>query len=328
MPKFPLPKFYTNEPPPCPFVDSLFSNDVRGYLGVRINSAIEADKRRAWLIDKGELETIVRCWQYGWWSSYYSDDDVLPDIRPMTHRLDNELMSFIQQYVNEYQLTMHVPRLADVGRQGSLPVYELGGYDAYDLHGGPMATFAAVSRFLKLLAAGAHFVFIHARDDVPDPEDAPAPFFDAFELDTNWATFHSHYRSGMSPNNLKSAKIYPTVVSGDTTPKDCPFVLALLFGRTAHSFSGTNYNTFLQLEGWPASGIYSSRHMADYNAHQRTKWNISTFGACPYSEKRGATVFLAPPGWEPTPDRDTIMAPYRGAGTRQKWLETNLITLP
>lgn len=328
MPKYPLPPYYTNEPPPSPFVDSLFHDDVRGLLGVQISDAIAANKRRAWLIEKSELDTIILCWQYGWWSAYYGDEAVMADVAPMTHRLDNELMAFLQEYVNSFKLWMYVPTLADAGRQGSSPVYCLQGYEPYPLFGPAEEASSAVQRFLKLLAAGAHFVFIHAEDDLPGVKTRPESFFDAFTLDTSWATFHSHYRSKASPRNLKTAKIYPDIVSGDTTPKDCPFVLALLFGRTAGDLWGTNYNTFLQLEGWPASGVYSRRHMADYNAHMQSKWNISTYGACPYSEKRGATVFLAPSTWVPIRDRATIMAPYRGASTRQGWLETNLITLP
>lgn len=324
MPKHHLPEFYTNDPPPPHFVDSLFQSDVRGELSARIQEAAASHKKRAWLIEKDELETIISCWECGWWSAFKADPGVMAGVRPMTHPLDNALMEFLQRYVNAAALTMHVPKLTDVGVKGTSPIYQLDGYEAHALHGEQRPS---VRRFLKLLAAGAHFVVIHASGDLGDVA-APAPFFDEFPLPTKLATFHSHYRSMLSPANLKAAKLYPTIVEGEETPESCPFILALLIGRTSQGVMGSNYNSFLQLEGWPASGLHSARHMADYQAHQQSKWNISTYGACPYSEKRGATIFLAPPSWTPAPAPATIMAPYRGASKRQGWLETDLIRLP
>ncbi len=68
------------------------------------------------------------------------------------------------------------------------------------------------------------------------------------------------------------------------------------------------------------------RHGADFQTHEATKWNISTYGACAYSEKRGGTVFLHHRGHADLQcGPNTIMAPYVGAETRQGWLDTGLV---
>lgn len=119
-------------------------------------------------------------------------------------------------------------------------------------------------------------------------------------------------------------------MTAETAPNaNCPFILSLLIGRTAWgAVTGNNHNTFVQLEGWPATGWTGAggRHGVDYQTHGATKWNISTYGACLYSEKRGMTVFLAPPTWIPNVNPGgTIMAPYDGAATAQGWLDRNLV---
>ena len=90
------------------------------------------------------------------------------------------------------------------------------------------------------------------------------------------------------------------------------------------------YNTFIQLEGWQAGG---SRHNADYATYQQTLWNISTYGASAYSEKRATSIFLAPAGWTPQVYQTTRMMPYVGAyaqsnGSPQGWLNPSLVTIP
>ena len=65
---------------------------------------------------------------------------------------------------------------------------------------------------------------------------------------------------------------------------------------------------------------------ADFDTHKATLWNISTYGASIYSEKRGTTIFLAPPGWNPQlRPGGTIMMNYVGADPRQAWLNTALV---
>ncbi|CAE6703322.1 hypothetical protein R75461_06292 [Paraburkholderia nemoris] len=67
--------------------------------------------------------------------------------------------------------------------------------------------------------------------------------------------------------------------------------------------------------------------------YQQTLWNISTYGASAYSEKRATSIFLAPAGWTPQVYQTTLMMPYVGAyansnGTPQSWLNTSLVTIP
>jgi hypothetical protein len=94
----------------------------------------------------------------------------------------------------------------------------------------------------------------------------------------------------------------------------------MLFGDTAL----LNPNTFLQMEGWPA---YTSRHNFDYELHEKTLWNISTYGLCAFSEKRATAVFLADRNWNPLIQKDTVMPHYRGADTPQSWLRKDLIII-
>jgi hypothetical protein len=102
-------------------------------------------------------------------------------------------------------------------------------------------------------------------------------------------------------------------------------------------------NSFFQMEGWPTGKpMYSVsenvpmmgwlpqsvrtpitydnkpalaggyRHGADFNTHGKSLWNISTYGACPFSEKRGGACFFAPQAWI---DRSPLRL-YQGFGGR------------
>jgi len=214
--------------------------------------------------------------------------------------------------------------------------------------------------FMELFATGAHFVAINSSVDIPDR--TPPAFLDMFQnhgaLHTNTSTtyMHSHYSGAKGLSNIGAGYAYPNTVGGssqetyagwqtdgflgsifgtvsgavsdiinaDIAPVPCPFVCSLLAGNTSRRAP----NTFFQLEGWP--GILSrgfgatGRHGQDFAVHQATKWNISTYGASPFSEKRGTTVFLAPNNWQPQ-QRVTTWTSYCGSQTLQGWYDTNLI---
>ncbi|HBU99705.1 hypothetical protein [Thalassospira lucentensis] len=214
--------------------------------------------------------------------------------------------------------------------------------------------------FMELFATGAHFVAINSSVDIPD--GTPPAFLDMFQnhgaLHTNTSTtyMHSHYSGAKGLTNIGAGYAYPNTVGGssqetyagwqtdgfwgsifgavggavsdivnaDIAPVPCPFVCSLLAGNTSRRAP----NTFFQLEGWP--GILSrgfgakGRHGQDFAVHQATKWNISTYGASPFSEKRGTTVFLAPNNWQPQ-QRVTTWTSYCGSQTLQGWYDTNLI---
>jgi hypothetical protein len=138
---------------------------------------------------------------------------------------------------------------------------------------------------------------------------------------------NSHYASLVNTTGR-----YYLSVGGDFAPEQCGLILSFLYGRTVNNLlAGAGaYNTFIQLEGWPAGG---DRHNADYATYQQMLWNISTYGASAYSEKRATSIFLAPPGWTPQVYQTTRMMPYVGAyaqsnGSPQGWLNTALVTIP
>lgn len=229
--------------------------------------------------------------------------------------------------------SMWVPNVAYDGMNGEQLKLRLLGYAPVALQVAGVWQAAAVRQFLTYLAFGAHFVIIQAASDLPPAPPAPRCFYTVFANalggQSRWARAHSHYSGAGGLTNLLAAYAYPGVINSEVTPANCPYLTALLIGRTAWGIGG-DYNTFFQLEGWPTTGITGAggRHGADFAAHNATKWNISTYGASVFSEKRGTTVFLAPPAWNPLPNAVTLMAPYAGAKpAAQGWLDPNLVRL-
>ncbi|MGH6872263.1 MAG: hypothetical protein ACREHE_12220 [Rhizomicrobium sp.] len=241
------------------------------------------------------------------------------------------------------QLTLVPPAQPPVGNAAGPAVYTLTGYDQVVLasigQGGNVEwDLANLRKFLKLFLVGAHFVSISADADLI-PRGMPNYYRNLYldfdndgHLTKRGDPVNSHYTSGA---NLTG--IYYLDINGDRAPDNCGLILALLFGRTVKRLGlhPGQYNTFMQLEGWPTLTLGpipqpGGRHGADYEAHLATLWNFSTFGACPYSEKRGATVFLAPNGWVPQTDATMRMNPYVGARPLQNgqppgWLNTNVV---
>ncbi|MFM0004338.1 hypothetical protein PQR57_25355 [Paraburkholderia dipogonis] len=225
-------------------------------------------------------------------------------------------------------LTMWVPQIT--WQAGTNPsVFAISGYRAFPFGDGAKWNAASVTAFTSLLAAGAHFVAVSAKDDLPAGVAMSAfdQFFTSAGLPTRHDMGNSHYAS---VTNITGT--YYLDVSGSFAPENCALILAFLAGRTVNDpyASAGSYNTFIQLEGWQAG---SQRHNIDYDTYKQTLWNISTFGACPYSEKRATTIFLAPSGWTPQLYQTTCMMPYVGAyavsqGTPQAWLNTAVVRIP
>src|ERR1043166_1628586 len=94
---------------------------------------------------------------------------------------------------------------------------------------------------------------------------------------------NSHYKGSLTYNNTG---LYYLNITDQWAPEGCGLILSLLFGSTVNGSRNPptgQYNTFMQLEGWPASGMTGGdRHSADYDAYKQTLWNISTYGAAPY----------------------------------------------
>jgi len=243
-------------------------------------------------------------------------------------------------------------------------VFNLKGYNAIDFHtsnGDWIET--TVERFLTMLASGAHFVSICAKSDLEpigqsytSTADFYASFADAALVRGN-DHGNSHY---ISSGIVNTSGWYFLSIDGEWMPStvkvtpdgdqmDAGLINALMTGASVTNFTGRavkggDYSPFFQLEGWQQQGLGGGdRHMADYDSYNSILWNISTFGASPYSEKRGTTVFLAPKGWTPQVTEVTQMMPYVGAyasaisltpgiptameALPQGWLNTNLVRI-
>lgn len=239
-------------------------------------------------------------------------------------------------------LNLVVPRIAYVANSNP-SAYVIEGYDTWPFMGTQGSNYvwtsSVVQTFLTLLLSGAHFVQIGADEDYQNMGMANPgrDLYSAFRnsgLTQRGDLGNSHY-CDTAPINTTGE--YYLDIEQDFAPPGSGIVLSLLFGRTVNSLSSTvgTYNTFMQLEGWPAHGLTGGNwHMADYNAYKESLWNISTYGACPYSEKRGTTVFLTPPGFGVQPYQTTCMMPYVGAyatgsypnGSPQPWLNTAVVS--
>lgn len=238
------------------------------------------------------------------------------------------LASYMKSAANTGPLSLWIPQISYVP-DSSPAIFNLSGYREYPFMAEGGWNSATVEAFLNLLAAGAHFVAVSAAPDLPPGVTMQG--FDTFFASSGLTSRHdpgnSHYATLL---NLTGT--YYLGMDDDFAPPECGLILAFLNGRTVNDplAPAGSYNTFIQLEGWQAG---YSRHNADYDTYQQTLWNISTFGSCPYSEKRATTLFLAPPGWTPQLYQITRMMPYVGAyansdNTPQGWLNPALVNIP
>ncbi len=267
---------------------------------------------------------------------------------------DRLLMNFMSKQLS--RLSMFVPALELTGsyehwegkpmfkKKYVSPVYRIAGYRKFSLD-----TDGGLYSFLSLFLAGAHIVVLHNEKDlgignVSDfyDEFATSSTLERFRMsftnpwfgnpepegevvtDKTTAFGHSHYTGSVA---LKTAYGYP-IITEDKAPVRCPIVSSLLVDTTDRK-SNKDYNTFFQLEGWPgvSMGGAAGRHAADFELHQATKWNISTYGLCPYSEKRGTTIFLAPDNWKARVSPGWTMPSYAGARLQTPpWVTTDSLT--
>ncbi len=256
-----------------------------------------------------------------------------------------------------------IPRLS-VHAEGPPAVLNLKGYDKIGFYKGsagkdgkPQWSESTVTRFLTLLASGAHMVSICAADDlsaVGKDYDPAGDFYAGFAqatIERGNELGNSHY---VGSPGLNVSGWYFLDIDGEDMPatiaavpgggsQDAGLLDAFMTSATVTDAGGALapglYNAFFQLEGWQQQGLTGGRrHMADYDSYKAVLWNIATFGASPYSEKRGTTVFLAPQGWTPEVTQVTCMMPYVGAyavrsGPKdsdvaaQGWLNTDLVRI-
>ncbi len=321
MPVIPLDADYGNI---GAFIDSLFDEDVRGLAALE-----EAVSRGSLLLSfSGEGPRILSLWTAAWQMA--QGDRYDPEDYGHCPPSDRAFIAFLSGYLAANHLSMFVPALRYVGPYtDGVGIYELSAYERVDLDRERVWDYSAVERFLTLFMHGAHFVVVHTPEDLP-PGIAVESLYEAFrhgELRHNerFDPGNSHYTSTA---NLCS-HYYPDLVH-QKAPPDSPFVLSYLVGPTDSQIgcAPLTHNTFFQLEGWPNIIPDLGRHPVDYKNHEKTLWNLSTFGACAYSEKRATAVFLAPPAWAPSVDPVTYMPHFAGAETRQHWLKTQYVRLP
>lgn len=319
MPVVPINANFTNIPQ---FINSLFDADVRS--ASVLTDAIAAGALTAAFSD--QLPVILPVWLAAWRQSLglsYNATD-------FAHcpASDAAAIGFLAGYIRDNALSLYVPIIDPVRvAAGQPPVYGLSGYQQCVFQPGGSWDFSVVSDFLELLYHGAHFVAVHAAYDLAYGQSVGA----LWSLFKNNAALTPYLRHDPGNSHYTSLTnvcgYYVPDITGNTAPSNCPLLVALLCCPTVAEVScnPSMYNSFLQLEGWEAT---YSRHNADYAVYKETLWNISTFGACAYSEKRGTAIFLAPGDWAPQPSLGTFMPPYYGAEPAQPWLNTALVQLP
>ncbi|MEI9995716.1 MAG: hypothetical protein WDM91_14060 [Rhizomicrobium sp.] len=234
---------------------------------------------------------------------------------------------------------MYVPQFTYVSATSEGPKYQLTGYASYPFNAGSTTRFNmdSVDTFLQLLLAGAHFVNVQADSDYDNQKSSPKnnsrDLYNRFKDNIPGSLQHRCIGNSHYTNTVNTSGLYYGNTYGEWAAPGSGLVQALLFAKTAD----TEWNTFMQLEGWPADGDWVTgngswtggpRHGADYANYQTSYWNISTFGACPYSEKRATTIFLSTAHWTPAICSSTYMMPYVGAETLQHWLKTGLVSVP
>lgn len=337
-------------------VNSLFRPEIRNADGVQhwFSQAsavpyLPADYTGGQLVVGGQLSPLGSLIQLmlNQWPSATSTQ--------LTGTPDSALIQFLADFLVPAQtssttppLVMYVPRFSYQSYYNlngvTGPEYQLLGYQAYPLAGTTTRfNLDNVQIFLRLFLGGAHFVNIQADRDYTNqnPSHPPANtgrnlynlFKDQFPDDGSQSGRHSCTGNSHYTNSVNTSGWYYGNQMGEWASDNCGLLLSLLVAKTADN----QYNTFMQLEGWPADTDWvfgqgslkgGERHGADYAAYQKSLWNISTFGAAPYSEKRGTTIFLAPASWTPSIYSNTYMMPYVGAETLQGWLQTALVSVP
>lgn len=334
MPVTPINSSYSNI---STFVDSLFSSGVRTITP--IDNAINSNEFTAPFSNENDkiVNVLLAAWQNAQGDSYSQND--------YNHcpALDKPIIAYLARYIKQNGLEMSIPQLTFVSNSSSGPAYKLDSYTTTGfLDDNSNWDYSVVNDFLHLLINGAHFVNIQSSFSLPNGPKITDLYTD-FQGNTSininerkdnsgvlgtTELGNSHYTSITNLNGY----YYPNITS-DVAPNPCSFILSFLVCPTVAnlSTSGLVYETFFQLEGWelPPSikNAKGSRHDADYQLYKDCYWNISTYGASAYSEKRGTTIFLAPSNWIPKPTNSTFMPPYAGATSPQGWLQTDLITL-
>ncbi|MCA9649099.1 MAG: hypothetical protein H6712_20415 [Myxococcales bacterium] len=283
--------------------------------------------RAQWLIDDDTLELIVGILM-GYWDEAYA-----PRWEPRAIAYDRLFVELVRDRILDDELMLAYPRFVCDQRRATAPSrYRIELYSVVPFRQDEAWVRASVERFFELLLCGSHFVVVQSSSDLPRASD---DFFAEFKrLPSSGRAQHSHYTSHKVSF---SGQNYPGLVLSEeedtldqlVDPTSAVLLPVVLCDQT----SNLSPNAFFQMEGWrPGVSMYGGplsqysqlalmggfRHGADFATHGATFWNISTYGACPFSEKRGGTVFLAPRSWIERELRTQAMPLYRGFGGPSK----------
>lgn len=318
------------------FINSMFGN-VRDPEQNGLYAALNAGKLYYPFADDASKGLILNAWLAAWQESQGDPYDTTAFGRCPTE--DKALIAFLAEYLKENAIQLSVPSITLAGISEHLPVYKNNGYDrnpfyadgvwrygTFDGHGNITSGKAesTVVQFLKLFFFGAHMVVVISSKD-RNGGKSPTDFQELLKskLETGKNLGNSHYTSLLNVTGVYYLNLTFSD-HGEAMPTKSgrePLILSFLVARTAQSYA----NDFIQIEGWPAQFPFGGkRHSADYESHEETMWNIATYGACAFSEKRCTPVFLADGSFDLTMHDDTGMPYYWGAnhGNRNdRWLK-------
>ena len=316
----PLDESFSNIPA---YVNSLFCPSVRA--PELLKAAIPTGTLQFLWTDERSAEMTLAAWLAAWQFSQGAAYD--PAALANCPAVDQPLIAFWGRYFRDNPLDMCIPQLTYVPGEG-IASYANAGYQRMPFltAGGGFDYEVAVPAFLDFILRGAHFVVVQAKQDTGG--SSVENFYKAFTGEASLKTQQRH-----DPGNSHYASItnitgeyYPKVTK-DAEPATNPLITAFLVGKTVNNPLASKYNAFFQLEGWEYH-IGGKRHGADYDTYKDTLWNISTYGAIPYSEKRSTPIFLAPSTFSLDLDAETHMPLYLGADSLRGWMNPDLLAMP
>lgn len=290
-----------------------------------------------WLINANTLTLLLDVLE-----GYWMGRDIRTNPRPRTIAKDEAFIHCIRDYIDTNDLRMRVPSFqCETKRDDEPSTYEWTAdtVSSFKNNDGTWNS-ATVRRFLELFLAGAHFVVVHSATDVGNDLNIPSFFKEFSNLGTKY-TGHSHYTDGIALTGVN----YPTLElvgeEGNTldefVDREQAVLLPVVLSDTTTGVK--DHNSFFQMEGWrPGRNMFGVtkyeyqhkvlaagyRHGADFATHQKTLWNISTYGASLFSEKRGAPVFLAPNDW--MGKQKHVYTGFKGSDGGHKWFKSDLVT--
>ncbi|WP_309890409.1 hypothetical protein [Archangium sp.] len=290
-----------------------------------------------WLVDNATVTLLVDILE-----GYWNNQVVRVNPSPRIIETDRSFIRCVRDYIGNNNLQMRVPAFNCKTKRGNAPsTYEWAEDRVYSFKDENNQWNSAVVRiFLRHLLAGAHFVVVHSANDLGNNVNLPSFFKKFSDLGTKYAG-HSHYTAGIALTGVNYPELTLVTTEDGTLDEiqdsdDAVLLPVVLCDTTTNPLY--HYNSFFQMEGWrPGKNMYGLkspynnkalvggyRHGADFNTHQETLWNISTYGASLFSEKRGAPIFLAPQSWM---DKKThVYAGFSGPKAGHAWFKADLVT--